>query len=137
MTVSISIANRYGRAARALIAAIFGGAASMDVLRVFHSWAYSTEFRSWTSMTLIHTFLVFAFLSFWFGIVPPQISFRSMVARGVGASLIAGLLAILVRPPWGTALIITGQAFITSTVATAMYICMAYQKQPRGARPVA
>ena len=99
-----------------------GGVASMTVLRVFHDWAFRTEFRFWLQMTVVHACIVFVLLALWFGITRPNIRRVDGVANCVGAVLGSGLVAFFI--PFGFVLVVTGQAFITSGIATLAYIAV-------------
>ena len=94
----------------------------MTVLRLFHDWAFRTEFRLWLRLTVIHACIVFVLLALWFGITRPNVRRADGVANCVGAVLMGGLVAVFIK--FGFVLVVTGQAFITSGVATLAYIAL-------------
>jgi hypothetical protein len=99
----------------------------MAFLRIFNDWAFTTEFKWHAALTAIHSCLVFVFMVLWFGNLQTNLTAGAVLKRGLGAALIGGLLAILALP-YGFVLIMSGQAFVTSCVATAVYIAIALQK---------
>ena len=105
-----------------LLGAGLGGVASMGVLRLFHDWAFRTEFKFWLTETAIHSCIVFVLLALWFGIVHPNVRTANGIAKCVAAAVVGGFVAWLI--PFGFVLVITGQAFITSGVATLAYMAV-------------
>jgi hypothetical protein len=110
------------RVVAVLLGAGLGVVASMGVLRVFHDWAFRTEFIWWLRMTAIHSCIVFVVFALWFGIIRPNVRSAFGIANCVGAVVVGGLVAVFV--PFGFVLVITGQAFITSGTATLAYIAV-------------
>lgn len=110
------------RTVAVLLGAGLGGLASMVVLRIFHDWAFRTEFTSWLRMTSVHSCIVFVLLAVWFGITRPNVWTANGIGKCVFAVVLGGLGAVFV--PFGFVLVITGQAFITSGVATLVYVAV-------------
>ena len=111
----------------ALLSAGLGGLASMGALRIFHEWAFRTEFSGWLWMTAVHSCIVFGLFALSFGYLRPNLLSVNGIAKCVGAVVVGGLLAVLVIP-WGFVLIMTGQAFITSGMATLIYVAVSAQR---------
>jgi hypothetical protein len=105
-----------------LLGAGLGGLVSMGVLRLFHDWAFRTEFRFWLAETSIHSCMVFVLLALWFGIVQPNVRTVNGIGNCVAAVVAGGFVAWFI--PFGFVLVITGQAFITSGVATLVYVAL-------------
>jgi hypothetical protein len=105
-----------------LLGAGLGGLVSMGVLRLFHDWAFRTEFKFWLFETAIHSCIVFILLALWFGIAHPNVRTGNGIAHCIAAVVIGGFVAVLI--PFGFVLVITGQAFITSGVATLVYVAV-------------
>jgi hypothetical protein len=103
-----------------LLGAGLGGLASMGVLRLFHDWAFRTEFRFWLNETATHSCIVFVLLALWFGTVHPNVRTSSGILNCVAAVMVGGFVAWFI--PYGFVLVFTGQAFITSGVTTLVYI---------------
>ncbi len=121
-----NITNHGGRIYFAFISAGVGGLTSMALLRVFHGWAYATEFDRWATMIAVHSLLVFGFVTTWFWGRRSNLAGGVLVKRGFGAASLGGVLAIIVWP-YGFALLVSGQAFVTSGVAAVAYISMVSQ----------
>ncbi|MCL4851768.1 MAG: hypothetical protein KJZ78_10350 [Bryobacteraceae bacterium] len=111
------------RTATALVAAAAGWFASMAVLRMFHEWAFSTEFDWWLHWSGLHAVLVWLVLAGWFHAEPPAFTGARAIGKMLAASVTATILAAVLGVP-GLVLIVTGQAFITSAVATFAYGCI-------------
>ena len=110
-----------------LLSAMLGGVVSMVTLRMFHDWAFRTEFWYYIRLTAVHSCLMFILFSVWFGIRPEVPRTKGFIKRGaaavikyVGAAAIGCLLPVFI--PWGFILIVTGQAFITSVVAALVHV---------------
>ena len=95
---------------------------SMTALRMFHDWAFRTEFRFWVAETAIHSCIVFVLLALWFGIVHPNVRTARGIGNCVTAAVVGGFTAWFI--PYGFVLVLTGQAFITSGVATLVYMAV-------------
>jgi hypothetical protein len=125
--MNIAILNKRVHAITALVCAATGGLVSMGFLAVFHNWAFTTEFTGWATMTAVHSLLLSIFLTSWFWEVRPLSAPEKMIGKIVGAVILGGLVAVLIM--WGLwlgiLLVISGQAFITSAVAVAMYVAIA------------
>lgn len=106
-----------------LLGSGIGGLASMGVLRLFHDWAFRTEFKFWSFETAIHSCIVFVLLALWFGTVHPNVRTASGIGNCVAAAVVGGLVAWFI--PYRFVLVVTGQAFITSGVATLVYMTVA------------
>ena len=108
----------------------------MGVLRLFHDWAFRTEFKLWLTETAIHACIVFVLLALWFGIGHPNVRTANGIGNCVAAVVVGGFVAWFI--PFGFVLVITGQAFITSGVATLVYMAVSageQMKRPRRAPP--
>ena len=106
-----------------LLSVALGGGASMAALRVFHEWAFRTEFNWWLWMTAVHSCVVFVLFALSVAISPNIISAKN-IAKCFAAVGLGGLSAVFVTP-YGFVLVITGQAFITSGVAALVYVVVA------------
>lgn len=112
--------SRTERTLLSLLSASFGGVASTAALKIFHEWAFRTSFKSLLSMTAIHSCIVFVLFALAFGTLRPNVISVNGIAKCVGAVLVGGLMALFAGP-FGFVLIMSGQAFITSGVATLIY----------------
>jgi len=92
----------------------------MAALRIFHEWAFRTEFKSLLFMTAIHSCIVFVLFALSFGNVRPSVLSTEGIAKCIGAVVVGGLTAVFATP-FRFVLIMSGQAFITSGVATLIY----------------
>jgi hypothetical protein len=108
----------------AFVSAAMGGIVSMILLRILHNWAYRTQFPNWLRLTALHSLLMFGALVAWFWEVQPELPPRAIVTKALWIAIFGAMLSILLLP-WGFVLIISGQAFITSFMATAAYIGLA------------
>jgi hypothetical protein len=95
----------------------------MAPLRIFHEWAFRTEFKSLLFMTAIHSCIVFVLFALSFGNVRPSVLSTEGIAKCIGAVVVGGLTAVFATP-FGFVLIMSGQAFITSGVATLLYVAV-------------
>src|ERR1043166_1423874 len=103
-----------------LFAAIVGGASSLMFLRYTRTWAYATEFRNHILWTALHSIEVFALLLFWFGELQPSFNSLHGITKSIGAAFL-GTIIVLLLGSWGLALLVTGQALITSSLAVLLY----------------
>jgi hypothetical protein len=123
--------NTSGAAGRTLVVLLsvgVAGVASMGTLKIFHDWAFRTEFRFWLLMTTIHSCIVFVLFALSFGAIRPNLLSASGIAKCVGAMIVGGLVALLIMP-YGVILIISGQAFITSGVAVLIYSAVSAEQK--------
>ena len=98
----------------------------MGVLRLFHDWAFRTEFTFWLAETAIHSCIVFVLLALWFGFVHRNVRTANGIGNCVAAVVVGGFVAWFI--PFGFVLVITGQAFITSGVAALFYMAVSALK---------
>jgi hypothetical protein len=117
--IKVSVTDRL---LAALLGAGLGGVFSLAVLRTLHDSAFKTEFMFWLRMTAVHSCIVFVLFALWLGIIGPNVRSANGIASCVGAAVVGGLIALFV--PFGFVLVITGQAFITSGVATLVYVVL-------------
>jgi hypothetical protein len=99
----------------------------MGVLRVLNGWAFSTEFNRWLRITSMHSGIVFVLFTLWFAGGPPSIRRASGIANCLAAIVVGGLAAMVL--PYGSVLIVSGHAFITSGVATLVEVCLPARTQ--------
>jgi hypothetical protein len=92
----------------------------MAALRIFHEWAFRTEFKSWLWLTAVHSCIVFVLFLMSFEYIQPSILSAEGILNCIAAVVLGGLVAVFAIP-YGFVLIMTGQAFITSGVATLLY----------------
>jgi hypothetical protein len=85
----------------------------MAALRIFHEWAFRTEFTSWLRMTAIHSCIVFVLFALSFDHIRPSLHSAEGIAKCVSAIMVGGLMALFATP-FGFVLIMSGQSFITS-----------------------
>src|SRR5262249_19681290 len=103
-----------------LLSTSLGGVASMAALRIFRDWAFRTEFKSWLWLTAGHSCIVFVLFLMLFEYIRPSILSAEGILDCIAAVVLGGLVAVFAIP-YGFVLIMTGQAFITSGVATLLY----------------
>ena len=105
---------------RSLLGAGLGVLCSMAFLRIRHEGAFRTEFKTLLWLTVIQAALVAFLLTLLFSQTRP--TFRNVlgIVKCVGAVILGGLTALLIAPS-GFILVISGQAFITSGIATLAY----------------
>ena len=92
----------------------------MAALRIFHNWAFRTAFKSWLWETVGHSCIVFVLFLMSFEYIRPSILSAEGILNCIAAVVLGGLVAVFAIP-YGFVLIMTGQAFITSGVATLLY----------------
>jgi hypothetical protein len=98
-----------------------GGVTSMGVLRLFHEWAFRTEFMSWLRMTALHhaQFLSCLIMVRDYPSECPHCQrYCKLRRRRCGGRFSCVLV------PFGFVLLISSQAFIASGVATLAYIAV-------------
>ena len=100
----------------------------MGTLRIFHEWAFRTEFKFWLLMTALHSSTVFVLFALSFGAIRPNLLSASGIAKCVGAMIVGGLVAVFITS-YGIVLVITGQAFITSGVAALVYSAVSVEQK--------
>ena len=93
----------------------------MAALRIFHEWAFRTEFKLWLWLTVGHSCIVFVLFLMSFEYIRPSVLSAEGIAKCIGAVVVGGLIAVFATP-FGFVLIMSGQAFITSAVATLIYV---------------
>jgi hypothetical protein len=104
-----------------LLSTSLGGFASMAALRIFHEWAFRTEFKLWLWETVGHSCIVFVLFLMSFEYIRPSILSAEGILNCIAAVVLGGLVAVFAIP-YGFVLIMAGQAFITSGVATLSYV---------------
>jgi hypothetical protein len=72
----------------------------MGALRIFHEWAFRTEFKSLLWMTAVHSCIVFVLFALSFGDLRPNVLSANDDAKCVGAIVVGGLVAVFIIPVW-------------------------------------
>src|SRR5262245_41266142 len=105
--------------------AAVGAFAAIEALRILHPWAYSTELPFHIRITFLHALLFAVILWIWFSFSEPKVTTMRGLLAAIAAALIAGLSAVLLGV-YGAVQVVSGQAFIASFVAVALYCLIAH-----------
>jgi hypothetical protein len=117
----INLSRVTDRTLLVLLSSSVGGVASMAALRILHEWAFRTEFNRWLWLTAVHSCIVFVLFAMSFDHLRPSVLGAEGIAKCIGAVVFGGLTSLFATP-FGFVLIMSGQAFITSGVATLIYV---------------
>lgn len=123
--MNISVSSKKTHVGLAFVSAAAGGCTSLGVLKLFEEWAFTTELNWWLMIIGSHAFLLFCFLTIWFWNVRSDLTTRTVAIKSIGAIFLGAFVSIFGVPGYSYILIYTGHAFISSGIATVMYVVMA------------
>jgi len=104
--------------------AAVGAFAAIEALRILHPWAYRTELPFHIRITFLHALIFAVIFWIWFSYSEPRVTTMRGFLAAIAAVLIGGFSAVLLGV-YGVVQVASGQAFIASFVAVALYCLIA------------